>query len=63
MKLTNRSKVVSDKKMTFGGKYLHSCNFEGNENYHESCRENVFGKGLATISYPESTTKSENLAR
>ena len=53
MKLTNRSKVVSDKKMTFGESIYIPAILKGMKITMSHAVETVFGKGLATISYPE----------
>ena len=53
MKLTNRSKVVSDKKMTFGESIYIPAILKGMKITMSHAVKTVFGKGLATISYPE----------
>ncbi len=53
MKLTNRSKVVSNKKMTFGESIYIPAILKGMGITMKHAVNPVFGDGVATISYPE----------
>ena len=53
MKLTNRSKVVSDKKMTFGERIYIPAVLKGMGITIRHAANSVFGNGVATIQYPE----------
>lgn len=53
MKLTNRSKVVSNKTMTFGEKIYLPAVLKGMGITIKHAAKTVFGDGLATVSYPE----------
>ena len=53
MKLTNRSKVVSNKKMTFSESIYLPAILKGMGITAKHAGQTLFGKGLATVSYPE----------
>lgn len=53
MKLTNRSKVVSNKKMTFSESMYLPAVLKGMSITLKHAANTVFGNGLATVSYPE----------
>ncbi|MGV8915269.1 MAG: NuoI/complex I 23 kDa subunit family protein [Kaistella sp.] len=53
MKLTNRSKVVSDKKMTFGEQIYIPAILKGMKITITHAAKSLFGDGIATIQYPE----------
>ncbi|KMQ72656.1 NuoI/complex I 23 kDa subunit family protein [Chryseobacterium koreense] len=53
MKLTDRSKVVSNKKMTFGERLYIPAVLKGMGITMRHAAKSVFGDGVATIQYPE----------